>query len=284
MRPPRKHHYLPEWYLSRWKRPFIGEEVIWEFARVGPQQKLQSRYRHPGATGYAVNLYNIPNLPPDEIAQIETKLLQVIDDRGAKAVALAESNVAAGPEDKEGLVKFTLSLLHRTPERIDYIQRRLTNELAEHPAFENGDAAIFREGALRTFVSLIQSQRMIDRMMQLQVFVMKLGDDAHDLLTSDSPLMMSNGLAHREAFIILPTGPRTLIMLAEDPDLPAHMVGHQSKVLSKAMNDAVTVQAKKLVFGSDQKQTRFIDNRLNRPNKHLVDAVDPVTGLVKWKL
>jgi hypothetical protein len=50
------------------------------------------------------------------------------------------------------------------------------------------------------------------------------------------------------------------------------------------MNDAVTVQAKKIVFGADTRQARFIENGLNQPNRHLADAVDPVTGLVKWKI
>jgi len=50
------------------------------------------------------------------------------------------------------------------------------------------------------------------------------------------------------------------------------------------MNDAVTVQAKKLVFGPDRRQERFIDNRLNRSNLQTADSIDPVTGLVKWKI
>jgi hypothetical protein len=284
MPPPRKHHYLPEWYLSRWKRPWKGEEVLWEFCREGPQRKLQARYRHPAATGYAIDLYTIPNLPAEEAAAIETKILQVIDDRGARAVSMAERNEVTGPVDKVGLVQFMLSILHRTPDRIKYLEDRLERELADNPLFQNREAEVFRTGALQTFLNLVQSERMIERMMQMKIFVLSLGDDAHDLLTSDSPLMMSNGIAHVDAFIILPIGPRRLIMLAENKDLPDHMVNHQGKVLSKAMNDAVTVQAKKIVFSADPKQMRFIDNRLNQPNRHLAEAVDPVTGLVKWKI
>ena len=284
MLPPRKHHYLPEWYLSRWKRPWNGDEVIWEFGRVGPQKELHARYRHPSATGYAPDLYTIPNLAPEEAAEIETKLLQIIDDRGAKAVSMAERGEAAGPKDKAGLVQFMLSMLHRSPERIDYLERRLVQDLANNPLFDGEDPAVFRAGALNAFAELVQSQLMIDRMMQMRTFVINLGDEAHDLLTSDSPLMMSNGMSHKDVFVMLPTGPRTLIILAEDKALPDHVAGHGGKVISKAMNDAVTIQAKKLVFGPNKKQMRFIDNRLNRPNLHLADTVDAVTGLVKWKI
>ncbi len=120
--------------------------------------------------------------------------------------------------------------------------------------------------------------------MQLSTFVINLGEGAFDLLTGDSPLMISNGMAHKDAFVILPTGPRTLVMLAENEALPKHMASHSGKVLSKAMNDAVTVQAKKLVIGADRSQERFVDNRLNRSNTSLAKAIDPVTGLVKWKI
>jgi len=282
--PPRKHHYLPEWYLSRWKRQWNDEEVIWEFGRVGPLNELKARYRHPAATGYALDLYTIPNSAAEDASEIETKLLQIVDDRGARAIAKAEHDEAAEPEDKAGLVQFMLSMLHRSPDCINYLEKRLAQELGENPLFEDADTATFRAGALNTFVELIQSQPMISRMMEMSTFVINLGEDTHDLLTSDSPLMMSNGIGHTDAFIILPTGPRTLIMLTENSSLPDHMAKHDCKVLAKAMNDAVTVQAKKLVFGPNTKQKRFIDNRLNRPNLHLADAVDPKTGLVKWKI
>ncbi|WP_370189404.1 DUF4238 domain-containing protein [Qipengyuania sp.] len=281
---PRKHHYLPEWYLSRWRRKFNDQEVIWEFARVGPKKKLNARYRHPAATGYAKDLYTLPNRSPDDAAQIETELLQVIDDRGAKAVLMAERNEVAGPSDKFGLVQFMLSMMHRSPERIDYLEKRLTEDLADNPLFAEEDSTVFRAGALDVFVDLVQSRQMLERMMQLSTFVINLGEGAFDLLTGDSPLMISNGMAHKDAFVILPTGPRTLVMLAENEALPKHMASHSGKVLSKAMNDAVTVQAKKLVIGADRSQERFVDNRLNRSNTSLAKAIDPVTGLVKWKI
>jgi hypothetical protein len=96
--------------------------------------------------------------------------------------------------------------------------------------------------------------------------------------------MMSNGLAHKDAFVLLPTGPRKLIMLADNPALPQHVVGHNGRVISKAMNDAVVTQAKKTVYASDDRQKRFIENRLNRPDRTLARAIDKTTGLVYWKI
>lgn len=284
MQPPRKHHFLPEWYLSRWKRPWRNVEVIWEFARAGPQNKLVSRYRHPSGTGYAKDLYTIPDRDPHQAVEIETKLLQIIDDRGAKALSMAELNQAAGPEDKAGLVQFMLSMLHRSPDRIAYLESKLADVLSSNPLFKDDDEAIYRTGALSVFTDLIQSEMVIGRMMEMSTFIITLHEAAHDLLISDIPLMMSKGLGHKNAFVILPASPRSLVMLAENKELPEYMARHDGKVLSKAMNDAVVIQAKKFVIGADRKQTRFIDNRLNRPNRHVSDAIDPVTGLMAWKI
>lgn len=281
---PRKHHYLPEWYLARWQRPFNHQKVIWEFTRVGPDQKLRSRYRHPAATGYAKDLYTIPDREPHEAAQIETNFLQLIDDRGAKAVAMAERNERAGPADKGGLVQFMLSMAHRSPERIKYIENRLAADLADNPLFADESPSVFRAGALDVFVDLVESPKMIGRMMTMSTFVINLEETAHDLLTSDCPLMMSNGLARKDAFMILPTGPRTLIVLADDKGIVEHIAGHDGRVLAKAMNDAVTIQAKKVVFGPDKRQERFIENRLNRVDLQSSKSFDPVTGLIRWKI
>ncbi|WP_086606362.1 DUF4238 domain-containing protein [Erythrobacter donghaensis] len=284
MTSPRKHHYLPEWYLSRWKRAWGSEEVIWEFGRVGPERLLHSRYRHPAATGYAIDLYTIPDAPPSQAARIETEFLQVIDDRGAKAVSMAERNEIASVQDKGALVQFLLSMLHRSPDRIAYLEGRLADDLSSNPLFEGQQSSYFRAAALDVFTDLVQSQVMIDRMMQLSAFVITLHQSAHDLLTSDNPLMISNGMAHRDAFVMLPIDPRKILILAENVDIPKHMAGHDGKTLAKAINDAVVVQAKKLVFGADRRQLRFIDNRLSRPNHHLARAIDPIMGLVKWKI
>ena len=284
MRPPRKHHYIPEWLLSRWRQDFEGEKVIWEFRRQGPENRLTARYRHPGAAGYQRDLYTLPRKPENEAAKIETDLLQVIDDRGAKAVALAENNQAAGPSDKMGLVQFMLSMLHRSPERIAFLERGLKKSLVQNAAFQNEDSSVFRAGALDVFVDLLQSDLMISRMMELSTFVIRLDEPALDLMISDASLMMSNGLVGRNAFIMLPTSPRTLIMLAEDDALPKHMVSHSGKIISRAINDAVVAQAKSVVFATNRKQERFIDNRLGHSNQNLNSSIDPITGLVRWKI
>lgn len=280
MNSPRKHHYLPRWYLSRWEK----EGVVWEFCRQGPKNELHARYRAVGATGYQRDLYTVPNRPPEQATVIETQFLQRIDDRGAKAVGMAERNEPAGPNDKSGLVQFVLSMLHRPPKRIAYLEKRLIDDLAGNPDFEGADPKIYRGAALDVFADLVQSDLMLKRMMELSTFVITLDEDAHDLLTSDCPLMMSNGLAHKEAFIILPISPRTLLVLAEERAIVTHLVSHQGKKLAAAMNDAVVVQASEIVIAPDERQRRFIDNRLGRANQATAGSIDPITGVVKWKI
>jgi hypothetical protein len=273
---PQKHHFLPRWYLARWET----DGLLREFRRHGPAGELKGLHRSAAATGYRVGLYTVPGEPEESATAIETDFLQIIDDRGARAVRMAEESRIAGPADKGGLVQFVLSMVHRSPERIEYLHGRLEGDLSAHPLFEGEGPEIYRRGALGVFSELVQSDRMIDRMMRYSAFVMTLGNGARKLLTSDSPIMMSHGLFEPDSFIIMPLSPERLLILADDDGIPKHLATQPPKRLSGAINDGVTVQAKEIVIASDERQRRFIDNRLGRNTAPL----DPVSGLVRWQI
>ncbi|MEM6827678.1 MAG: DUF4238 domain-containing protein [Pseudomonadota bacterium] len=278
--PPAKHHYLPKWYLDRWA---IDGEVT-AFRRVGPKRELYSSQKSPAAIGYERNLYTIPDKEPSLAARIETEFLQAIDNRGAQAVAMAENNLAAGPHDKAGLVQFLLSLMHRTPDRIDHLETRLTRMLSDKPEFADADPAIFRHAALNVFADLVQSEVVLNRLSELRTFVVTLHESGRDLVTGDRPLVVSGRLDHKDAFVILPIGPRRMLMLAENENLVQRLAGREAKVLSGAMNDAVVVQATNLVIARNENPRRFVDNRLGVESARRGRPLNPETGLVHWAM
>jgi hypothetical protein len=274
---PLKHHFLPRWYLARWE----NDGSLREFRRHGPKGELKGLRRSAAATGYRVGLYTMPGEPLENAASIETDFLQIIDDRGARAVRMAEEElIIAGPADKVGLMQFVISMIHRSPERIDYLHGRLESDLSKLPLFEGEGPDTYRRGALGVFSELVQSSRMIDRLMHYSTFVMKLGDGAHKLLTSDSPIMMSHGLFEPDSFIVMPLSPDRILILSDDRKIPEYLARQRPKQLSGAINDAVTAQAKEIVIATDERQRRFIENRLGRNTAPL----DPISGLVRWQI
>ena len=277
---PRKHHFLPQWYLTRWARP----AVIWQFSRHGPDNKLVKRYKHPAQTGYGMHLYTVPGEPPAEAARIERDFLQKIDDRGAKAIALAEANEHGAERDKYGLVQFVLSLLHRTPDRIDWIENRLREALEEHPEFDNAGDEIYRDGALWVMADLIQSDKVLARLLSLKTFFITIGASGYDLLTGDRPILLSDGLASANAFVLLPVGPRRLMVMAEKRDVADYLVAQEPKILSKAINATVVVQANNLIISTSGREFKFVEDRLGIPEVRAKYPFDEKTGLVRWSI
>lgn len=280
MSDPRKHHYLPQWYLTRWARP----SVVWDFSRRGPMRTLTKRYRYPAQTGYEKHLYTIADATPENAATIEKDFLQKIDDRGAKAIASAESGEGVGPQDKTGLVQFVLSLLHRTPDRIKWMEDRLRTDLEKHPYFEGVEPAVYRDAALWVMADLIQSEKVLSRFMSYSTFFITLGPAAYDLLTTDRPLLLSNGLEHDNAFVMVPVGPRRIMLLTKKQELANHIAIQDPKVFSKAINEALVVQAKELVISSTGREFNFVNERLGVEARKDEHPFDEKTGLVRWSI
>jgi hypothetical protein len=60
--PPRKHHYVPVFYLKQWAG---GDGRLCQYRRVYDGKVAVNR-KHPDATGYKVDLYKIDELSPED--------------------------------------------------------------------------------------------------------------------------------------------------------------------------------------------------------------------------
>jgi hypothetical protein len=84
---PRKHHYLPQFFLNRW----CIEGRLTEFRR--PHGILVSKRRYPAATCYATDLYTDES-QNDPVARqaLESGFMQEVDDRAANSLVWLEAN------------------------------------------------------------------------------------------------------------------------------------------------------------------------------------------------
>lgn len=257
-----------------------------EYTRQGPHKQLQMKRRAPTATGYQRDLYSLPGPEINNPTVLETEFLQPIDDRGAKALTALEAGAGANDIDRRGLVQFVLSMMYRSPERILYLENSLRNELAEAPSLLAAHPSIYRHGALGTFAQLVQSKRTLPRLMQMSIGLMISKAKCHDFLTSDCPIIMSHGIAEPDGFIILPTGPKSLLLLYGNPKIPEFLARQPANRLAARLNDAVALQAKEMIFAVDDRQNRFIENRLRRmPGEH-DRLLNPISGMIpfRWRI
>jgi hypothetical protein len=87
----------------------------------------------------------------------------------------------------------------------------------------------------------------------------------HPLLTSDRPLIMTNGIKHSHGHIILPISPDRIFFAARSQKVGSE-IDRLCKIetTSVGFNDRIVSQARRYVYGTDDRQLRFVSNRFGR--------------------
>lgn len=275
---PKRHHYLPEFYLRRWAK----DGKVWRFLRPnGPRSVVHAKFVAPKSAGFKTELYSYPNpVDPAHAQTIERDFLQIIDSKGSAALAKAEKNEPATLNDKAALSQFLLSMMHRSPARIEHLAVELAKRVQESD--DEMPADFIRHHTLSLFSDLIASESMIEGLTKMSTYIVAMGPHRHFLMTSDCPIMISNGLYHRNSFVMLPIGPSKLLVLANRPEIPEAFANQETGKLVLALNDAVVTQAKDLVIGTRKSERRFVENRLNRNTGQNVRHRGEIDGLIRW--
>lgn len=281
-----KHHYIPEFYLRQWVDPASRKLV--EYCRR--YEGVVARPTFPGGTGYVRGLYKLPDAPPGEEYIIETKLMQSIDNWASKALQLMliEASVPGKLDGQPALgwCQFLYSLIVRNPEHLERIEKKLAT-LDPGEVIENirddysrlrgpGDPLEFDEykaaflqkrvevPAIRVLPELVRSKRVVSVLASFRWQTMTVNAAKYPLLTSDRPIIITNGLTQPDAHLVLPISPRKLFIATKTEETFRNFVGMNSKELAEAVNNQVSQQARRFVFGGDDSQHRFVSNRLGK--------------------
>lgn len=275
---PRDHHFLPKFYTARW----VTSGSLICYTRPRPYGPLHGRAASPKAVGKRRDLYRYTE-GFDEIdrQRIEVKLFGPIETRASEALRKIDEGEPGSGSDKIGLVQFVLSLQFRSPSRIDHLLLELKKrfegiDLKYHEPLEFNE--FDRDLVLDLVGDLISSDILIEAIGEMQAFRVDVPSD-HKLLTSDHPLIISQGIDHQDAFIILPYAPDRLVIFARRESTVARFSDQDPKLLAYELNDAVVRQARHFVISPDQSSRRFIDNRFLRNTKSL-----PGDGILRWEL
>ena len=86
-------------------------------------------------------------------------------------------------------------------------------------------------------------------------------------LTSDRPVVVTNGVNHPEGYIMLPISPTQLFVALNNIEMENRLRYADLRRLVNQVNDLITRQAQRFVYSIDERQLRFVENRLGR-NKH----------------
>lgn len=280
---PKRHHYLPEFYLTRWA---VSSGVLFEYSR--PRHDVVVRARTPSGTGFKTGLYSIEGRQ-DPVAreEVELRFMQKLDEMAARSFMLLEG-AKSKPDDGQAVSnwsRFVMSLVYRNPARIEEFRARIAgsaNDETVRRFYEKnrseGDPATYEEFIAEgdpgedEEAKAYLIRRMIDSRTlgnHLNNMIWHIGDidvRDHDLLLSDSPVVTSNGVGRLDGFLILPIGPRRFFLAVNQTRVRDYFLSQVKRgKFSAALNHAIVCNAEVLVIGSTASHKRFVERRLIMP-------------------
>jgi hypothetical protein len=220
-----RHHYIPVFYLKQWAR---DNGRLCEFSK--PYDRVKPRRTHPDGTAYVDGLNTVEGLPPAEAQYLETVFFQIADDTAAQAlkILLSPTPWNLTPKVRSGWSRFIMSLMVRSPEALEKYKavaaavfKEALVDIEASYAKERGpkDPPTYAEyaqlhgpnPAARTIVRTIQTLadnaelgRQINRM---RWTVLSVTRPKFELLTSDRPMLLTNGIGPPRGELLMPISP-----------------------------------------------------------------------------
>jgi Protein of unknown function (DUF4238) len=267
---PRKHHYKPVFFLSRW----VGRDrQLCEMKLING--KLVAKRRHPGGTGYVKDLYRTEGVP-EEVSQVLETDFMPLDNDAANALSKIASDQALDADDRIAWARFMLSLLYRNREGVDFIKAHMADirreatlalepdwaalrgpldelTLEEASAVRNPGAAA--KSAANMLADIIANSRAVPDIATMHWTHIDLRGSKVPLLTSDRPLVFV-GLSDPHAYMALPIGPYDLFVAARDDRFSRPRTDVTD--IAWRMNKDVVSLGRQFVWGVDDAQLDFV--------------------------
>ncbi|MCP3386184.1 DUF4238 domain-containing protein [Bradyrhizobium sp. CCGUVB4N] len=281
------HHYIPEFYLQEWADGETRQLI--EFCRRH-KDVVVARPTAPAGTGYVPGLYKDRDAPKGEEYVIEERLMSSIDNWASKALQQFKTmgSLPGSLESQEALgwCRFLYSLIVRNPDHLEVIREKLRTmdrtEILEYVRddyprirrpedpenFDEYKADFIKSppdiDPVKVLPTLMRSKRVFRVIASFKWHTMTMNTPKYPLLTSDRPVIMTNGLVSDHAHLVMPIGPRRLFIATRTMETFESFKQRHPKEFAKAINDRICLQARKFVYGSDKSQLRFVSNRLGR--------------------
>jgi len=215
------------------------------------------------------DLYSINEAPPDVRSYVEDQFLLRVDQIANDALqCLLKSDLDLSDDLRSGWTRFIMSLLQRNPQKIAWL---LENWKTQYECnIESSNPAVVGVQRLRMLQNVMDLPMTGDKINKMLWNVVTYEGATHHVLTSDRPVIMTNGLIKPDAHIIVPIGPERLFVAANTAELVDRLKAMPAKNLIRACNETVVWQSHTYVYADDDRQLRFVENRLGRGKPQLI--------------
>jgi hypothetical protein len=237
-------------------------------------------------TGFIENLYRIPGATKKTQQNIERIFMGAVDKHAATArdIMLA-GDIPTEPSIRHAWARFLLSLVMRTPEAVKAFKHKVKSDfLVPDPEFQGKYNEIKKEGwpptleeymlqqsptmpereAVIMITRLIQNQNVLRLMMRADWWLLDTSTKRRKILTSDHPLIMSNGLGRPDGHFALPISPNLVFVAFMNHGIGRGIQRIPLSRLMRDINDAVIGQGRRSVYAFDEEETRTVKRRMGK--------------------
>jgi hypothetical protein len=276
-----KHHYIPVFYSKEWAGP---DGRLCEYSR--PYDVVKPKLVHPKGTGYVRGLYTVPRNDPRVAEFIEREFLKITDNEAARVLQMFKSGqqIFWTTETRSAWSRFIISLMLRNPEYVSKMAAEVVGFFDPNSTELNDkyrqirrpdDPDTYEEYIAKTghpagrtsaiaMQTIIDSPRMGGHLNQMRWSVVTFTNATHALLTSDRPIIMTNGLVKPRDHLALPIGPLSLFVATNTLESENIIKNMNPRELMRQVNDRVVAQSRRFVYGTDDSQLRFVAKRLGK--------------------
>jgi hypothetical protein len=192
-----------------------------------------------------------------------------------------------------------MSLMHRTPERVKWLTEKVRQyeEGTLNPEIKPQYEALRGPDDPPTYEEWLDAKGPITpdllvRLLRMLIDSANVGGALNTMrwavhtaagrfgfLTGDMPLMISNGLGHKDAFLMLAIAPSRLFIAAHDVEVIKSFTSQTDNALQRGLNDACVCQSRHVIIGEDDSQRSFVDRRFLRNSPLAIGKA----GLAIWQ-
>jgi len=264
-----KHHYVPQFYLREWAR---DDHRVQEFKR-GYQDQVVAKRVFTKQTGYAIDLYTLPGATDETKQNVEKAFMALVDNDAVKARdMMLTGQIPSDPKTREAWTRFVLSMVFRNPEEMLKFKERFHDELMKPDANiqaeydkrkEAGDPGTFEQwlmtnrperierSAILLMTKLVQRQNVNYLLRTMHWRVIDISAVTRRLMTSDRPIMMSNGMVHYAGHFALPISPTKLFIACTTVAFANQFCAMSKGKIVREINKIVVGQARKFIYAQD---------------------------------
>jgi hypothetical protein len=175
--PPRRHHYVPAFYLAQFTEGGKRESRLYVF----DQSQIKSWPSTPDGTGHRKDFYAVDLGPETHPASFEAKVMSDLDGTFSAVVKkiTSEKRMPRG-DDLVTLLNFVATTMARNPRT-----RRLVDQVASHVINEQVKALVSTDEGWAEFLALSPECSHFSRE-DLQKYRQAILDDAFDIAVDNS--------------------------------------------------------------------------------------------------